>query len=309
MQNEEPVVQPAPEQQAEPGKDAEARVTFAETEANAAKLRAKTEEIKVRIAQTVRADSEERAALTPQDDLFELDDDLRYGRIDTAAVLKEMTAEERFEDITVVTSPTGIVFVYSFRHIASDIAAAKSVIEEAKCLLAGVIRTDSLEKEQLTPLADLHAMAAEADSGVVDTLLKSMQTEERYADIKTVNDATGALYYHSDKYLVDGYAATLLMAMSGNHCATIAETVRKESRIYPRTTNLAVFRDQKVYGVPADELDAVLLETLRRSEYCDIKKIVHPQTGAVHLYSERYLKQDAAWAMMDWDEVGRANNP
>ncbi|MHB8773456.1 MAG: hypothetical protein ACYC7J_20895 [Syntrophales bacterium] len=277
--------------------------------AQADELKARAEGMKARIAEQARGDSRERAALTPEDVLAELDDDLRYGRTAVSAVLAEMAAEERYQDIKTIRTATGLVFVYSDTYLTADDAAAKSLVEEAKCALASAIRTDSRDNVKLTPVGALYALAPDADRTITDTLLELMQAEARFADIRKVTASNGDVYFHSDKYLVGSYAGTLLLAMAGDHCATIAGTVREESRIYPRTTNVAIFREQQVYGIPPGDLEAIIAETLRQPEYADLRKIVHPATGAVHLYSSQFISDDRAWAMMDWEEVGRAENP
>ena len=287
----------------------EMQAQAAELQAQADALKARTREIKVRIAEQVRADSQQRAALTPEEVIIELDDDLRYGRTELSSILTEMAAEEGYGDIKSLTTASGMVFVYSETYITADDAAAKSLVEEAKIMLARAIREDSLTRVRLTPVGEIYAMAPDTDPVILDALLKGMQAEARFADIKTVWAANGDIYFHSDKYLVGNYAATLLMVMTGDHCATIAGTVREESSLYPRTTNIAIFRDQEVYGIPPGDLEAIVAEILKKPDYGDIKKIVHPTTGSVHLYSDGYITADRAWAMMDWEEVGRANNP
>lgn len=280
-----------------------------ELKAKAEELKAKTDELKARIAENVRGDSRERATLTSEEVIAGLGDDLRGGKTAISAILTEMAAEDGYKDIKSITTATGLLFVYSDVHITADDAAAKSLVEEAKFMLASAIRADSRDNVKLTPVADLYAMAPDVDPTIIDALLKGMQTEARFADVRAVTTATGEIYFHSDRYLVDNYAATLLMALAGDHCATIAGTVREESNIYPRTTNVAIFRDQEVYGIPSSDLEGIVAEILRKPEYADIQKIVHPATGAVHLYSDRYITAGQAWAMMDWEEVGRANNP
>jgi hypothetical protein len=283
-------------------------VDFGDDEALAEELMAKAEEIKARIAEMARQDSRERSALTPDDVIIAMDDYLRYGRIDLNALLTGMAEDERYTDIKAITTATGLIFVYSDLYIAADDAVAKSLVEEAKFMLAATIRGDSLEKVQLTPVAEIYAMAPDTEPKIIDVVLKGMQAEERYSDIKTITAANGDVYYHSDRYLVTSYAATQLMAMAADHCATIVQTVRDDSRIYPTTTNAANFR-QQVYGIPPEELEAAIDLVMRKPEYSDIKKMVHPVTGAVHLYSDLYLNEESAWAIMDWDEVGRDENP
>jgi len=288
---------------------AEIRTQFVVSEEIAAKLREKTEEIKNAIAHKVRGDSQEHTALTPEEDLIALDDDLKYGRINLSAALAEMAIDERYQDIITITTATGLVFVYSADYIAAEYAAAKSLVEEAKFMLANTIRVDSYQHTKLTPAGDIHAMAPDTEPAIIDVILKGMAQEARYADIKSVTSAAKEVYYHSDRYLVDRYAATLLLSMAGDQCNTLAEKVREESRIYPRATNATFFHNQQLFGIPRDDLQAVIDETLRKPEYSDIKKLVHPTTGAVYLYSDRYLEEQQAWAQMDWLEVGLANNP
>ncbi len=242
----------------------EVRVRFEEAEAKAAEIKAKAEAIKARIAEKAREDSREHSALTPEESIADLDADFRYGRAAVGAVLTEMATEECYRDIKTITTATGLIFVYSDTYIAADDAAAKSLVEEAKFMLASAIRADSLNLVKLTPLGALYALAPDTDTKIVDALLKGMQTEARFADIRTVTASNGDVYFHSDKYLVGNYAVTLLMAMAGDHCATIAETVREESRVYPRTTNVKIFQEQQVYGIPAIEVEAIVAEMLRK---------------------------------------------
>ncbi|MEI7670962.1 MAG: hypothetical protein WCK00_02495 [Deltaproteobacteria bacterium] len=325
MQKVDPAAKPAEEDQAKDLKvkaekmQAEAREMQAkadalkaeaeEMQARADEIKARAEEIKARIAEKVRKDSRECSTLTPEDVIAGVDDDLRNGKTTLSAVLADMATEDGFKDIKIITTATGLIFVYSDTHITAEDAAAKSLVEEAKIMLARAIRADSRDNVKLTPIGALYAMAPDADPAIVDTLLKEMRTDARFADIQIVTASNGDVYFHSDNYLVGNYAVTLLMAMAGDHCVTIVETVREESRIYPRTTNAAIFHEQQVYGVPPGDLEAVITDILQRSEFADIKRIVHPSTRAVHLYSDRYITEGSAWAMMDWEEVGRANNP
>jgi hypothetical protein len=289
--------------------DGGARVKFEEEQESPEALQAKIEAIKEQIAELVRGDSRERAELTWEEALVAPHLDLRYGKILLGDLLTGMAADERYSDIKEIITVTGLVFVYSAHHIPEDEALAKSVVEEAKSMLAGAIRSDSRDSVRLTPVSEIFAMAPDTDAAIINVLLKGMPSEARYADIRQATAPGGEVYYHSDTYLTGSYAVTMMLAMAGNHLATIAETIREDSRLYPRTTNVTIFRDQKVYGVPSQDLETVLWHLVRRPEYADIKRIVHPETRAVHMYSDTYITEASAWAMMDWEEVGQANNP
>lgn len=91
-------------------------------------------------------------------------------------------------------------------------------------------------------------------------------------------------------------------------CATIAETVRDESKRYPRPTCVLLFLE-KLFGIHEDDLKSIVCKTLERPEFNDIKAMVHPETGAVYLYSNQYLDEERAFMMMDYVEVVMPANP
>jgi D-alanine-D-alanine ligase-like ATP-grasp enzyme len=55
-------------------------------------------------------------------------------------------------------------------------------------------------------------------------------------------------------------------------------------------------------------METVVENLLRQPEYQDIKKIV-ATTGAIYLYSDKYLDPGAAQWQVQWEEVERHNNP
>jgi hypothetical protein len=67
---------------------------------------------------------------------------------------------------------------------------------------------------------------------------------------------------------------------------------------------------ERVFGLSPEQVEQ-FMEKLQepRGEYADIKKIVHPVTGAVYLYSDKYMHELTAYRIMDWEEVGAAQNP
>jgi hypothetical protein len=106
----------------------------------------------------------------------------------------------------------------------------------------------------------------------------------------------------------DYYALLLTRVAAQDPCATIAETVRDESKRYPRPTNVLLFME-KLFGMKEADLKASISALQRRPEFSDIKTLVHPTTGGFYLFSSRYLDEDTASSMMDWQEVGKDANP
>lgn len=264
------------------------------------------EEIKARIAEKVRADSGERAAVTPSEVVFALVPGSQQAAI--SAVLEEMAADERYADIKAVTTASGMVFFLSKTHFDTEEAIAKSRIEEVKFLLAEKVRADSKNDVALTSASELQALAPEMEQEGIAAVLDEMRTDDRYADIKQVTSPTGDVYYHSDRHMSGYYAVVLGRVAEKDPVATVAAMVRDESRIYPRPTCIEFFMEP-MFGIPPSDLKAVFDELARRPEYGDIKLMVHPDTGAVYAYSSQYLSGDAAFQKMHWVEVVKPANP
>jgi len=82
----------------------ELKARIREIEAEAEKIRAKAEgikaraeEIKARIAGKVRSDSQEQSRLTPEEDIVDLDADLRSRMPPLGNLLKEMADDDRLQ--------------------------------------------------------------------------------------------------------------------------------------------------------------------------------------------------------------------
>ena len=130
------------------------------------------EEIKARIAEKVRADGKERAAVTPSEVVFALVPGSQQDRI--TAILDGMAADGRYADIKAVTTASGMVYFVSKTYIDAEEAIAKSRTEEVKFLLAEKIRSDSRDDVRLSSAVDLHALAPEMEPDRIAALLGEM---------------------------------------------------------------------------------------------------------------------------------------
>jgi len=264
------------------------------------------EEIKARIAEKVRADGKERAAVTPSEAVFALVPGSQQDRI--TAILDGMAADGRYADIKAVTTASGMVFFVSKTHIGADDAIAKSRVEEVKFLLAEKVRSDSRDDVKLSSVADLQTLAPEMEQDRIVAILDAMQSDARYADIKPVASPNGTVAFHSDRHMSGYYAVVLSRVAAKDPVATVAAMVRDESRIYPRPTCIQFFMEP-MFGIPPCDLKAVFDEMLRQPAYSDIKMMVHPETGGVYAYSSQHMSGDAAYKMMHWVEVVKDANP
>jgi hypothetical protein len=261
-------------------------------------------DLKETIAARIRTDCREQGILTSEDTLIGL---VPGGQPHEAisAALAEMAKDPGYADVKAVTTASGLVFFYSERHMKVAEAAAKSLLEEVKFRIGERVRADSRDTQLLTPDDGLYA---EIGWNREDYSPDEIRNDPRYEDIKTVTAATGETFFYSTRHMSDYYALLLARVAAHDPCATIAETVRDESKRYPRPTNVLLFME-KLFGMKEADLKASVCALQQRPEFSDIKTMVHPTTGGFYLYSSRYLDEYTASSMMDWQEVGRDANP
>ncbi len=261
-------------------------------------------DLKEVIAQRIRTDCEEQRILTSEDTLVGLVPGPQPHEAISAA-LAEMVKDPGYADIKAVSTASGLVFFYSERHIKVAEAAAKSLLEEVKFRIGEKVRADSRDTQFLTPVDSLYAeIGWDRNAYNPDEIRK----DPRYDDIKTVTAATGELFFYSTRHMSDYCAVLLARVAAHDPCTTIAETVRDESKRYPRPTCVLFFLE-KLFAMNEADLKASVCELQQRPEFGDIKTMVHPATGGIYLYSSQYLDADTAFSLMDWQEVGKAANP
>ncbi len=261
--------------------------------------------LKARIAEKVRADSRDRRRVTPEGEVQALTAEL--SRAERSALLEEMAGESLYGDVKAVVAPSGRVYLFSEKHLIAVEAAELGRIEEARLAIVERIRTDS-GRIVLTSVADLEPLFPFPEPERRAVFLAEIRADERFQDIQVVTGPKGELYYHSDRYVSGNYAAVMMRAKAGDPLFAIAEFVRHNARIMPAPTKTTAFADA-VFGIAAAQLQGLLDELTRTPGYEDVKRIVHPRTRAVYLYSDRYLDEQRAFDIMDWEEVGIFKNP
>lgn len=166
--------------------------------------------------------------------------------------------------------------------------------------LAGAIRKDSLgfalssraRLESLFPGADVEAILAEAGPSL--------------PDIGRIAGASTS-YWYSTNSMTESYATSLARVEEKDPLNLIAQTVRDDSRIYPRPTSLAVFYEAP-WRLGQTEMASALLKLGRSPGVEDIQSCT-ASNGAVYLYSTKYMTPDHASGLTEYYEVERWNNP
>ncbi len=163
--------------------------------------------------------------------------------------------------------------------------------QELHVKLAEKVRGDSKYLAELTSASALAPVQSGYKSDDIEAnLAELVKNNVNYRDIRSIEGPTGKVYFYSITHMTENYARILARVRAGDPCLTIAETVREESKIYPRVTNIELFK-YGLFKIDRDELGQYVARTQERFE--DIKSTL-TASGSIYLYSTLYLTP--AWA-------------
>ncbi len=256
------------------------------------------------MAERVRADSS-RARLTRVEEL----EPIVVGKTPEQMIgyIVELIRTGEYRDIKLWISSGGAAYMYSEIYIGPGDATQKALEEETQERIAKKVRADSAEMTCLTAIKTLQDLIADVPPDQVEKCVETMMSSGHYEDIRLVISPAEAGYLYCADHITENYARLLTRAETKNPLTIIAETVREESRIYPRATKVDLFYEP-VFQIEAGLVWAAVETMSQREEFNDIKKIVAP-TGAVYLFSELYMTDPQARAFVQWEEVEKFNNP
>lgn len=129
---------------------------------------------------------------------------------------------------------------------------------------------------------------------------------EEYKDICLVAGAK-CTYYYSTESMTGSFAKTLSLITDRDLYRLFAEVIRKDSKLYKRTTNPNFFYEEP-YKLTKLQLNDIQNHIHLREEYADIKT-VKASNNVINFYSEKYLSQVYAKSLCEWQEVERFQCP
>jgi hypothetical protein len=258
-------------------------------------------ELQAKIAEFVRLNARETGAITDIDDLGELALEIE-AELFSPLITAMVRDGGEYADIKLAVAAEGAPYLFSEEYLAPDAAIAQAEALAVRRTIAEKVRSDSQgDPIKLTSRTTLQESLPAIDEETLQAHLTAMAAAERYSDIQRLLASTGEAFYFSEAFMTRTYASILVRAEVNDPKATIVETVRDESRVYPRPTRIDLF-DAQVFGIDSDKLDMYVQEILEREEYNDIAKIVS-SVDTVWLYSKRYMIEDQARAHVEWEEV------
>lgn len=170
--------------------------------------------------------------------------------------------------------------------------------------LAKEIRLKSKKEELYTEAMALKkplSFAAEEVSEIFNGL-----TIEKYKDISSVVGAK-CTYYYSEESMTKNFAKTLSLITDKDLYRLFAEVVRKDSKLYKRTTNPKCFYEEP-FHLTKLQINDIQNHIHLREEYNDIKT-VKASNNVINFYSEKFLSNVYAKSLCEWQEVERFECP
>lgn len=183
--------------------------------------------------------------------------------------------------------------------------SAEVVVDVSKITMAELIREKTAEGK-LTRQNDFTKEPLSLSKEDADSKLAELFTDPEYVDLAQIKGAKN-MYYYSKDQMADNYAAILARIEDKDLLFTVAETVREESRIYPRPADIRTF-SRPPFNIPANILAEVMANLAKEPKYADIQQTA-ASNGAVFLFSDKYLHPKLAAATAEWIEVEEPKNP
>lgn len=158
----------------------------------------------------------------------------------------------------------------------------------------------------IVEITELKEMDLELSEEEIDEKIEILKSDNQFKDIRVLSGEEGR-YIFSDQSMTKKYATMMAKVEEDNLKELIAETVREDSKIYPRPTDIKVFKKSPFY-LEDDVLNEVIDQMIEEKGYKDIKKVV-ASNGALYLYSNAHMEEDHAIGLTEWVEVIRKEIP
>jgi hypothetical protein len=179
-------------------------------------------------------------------------------------------------------------------------------VEDEKIkLTADFIRGNSSDGKFTKPedlcLEPLSLSEKEAEEGI-----KALKENPQYDDIVEFQGRERR-YFYSSQRMTENYAKMVFRVEEKELLRLLAETVRFESKTYPRPTDIKLFT-YSPFNFTEGQIQDIIKQVSEREEYSDIQRTM-ASNGAMYLYSTKHLVKDHAQALTEWIEVLQFQSP
>jgi effector-binding domain-containing protein len=163
------------------------------------------------------------------------------------------------------------------------------------------IRKNSLNGK-FTKYEDLLTEPINIKEESINEIMHSLKTSTDYQDIVELKGKQ-CKYLYSNKEMTQNYANMLFKIEEKDLLQLLIETVRYDSKIYPKATALNSFYDEP-FGFSEEIINGIIKQIKENNEYNDIQK-TSVSNGKIYLYSTKYLSKDYGESLAEWIAVGQ----
>ena len=184
----------------------------------------------------------------------------------------------------------------------------QDVIEEEQDTvnLMGIFIRDKSYEGHLTNAEDFLDEPFSLDVDEVLLKIDELKIREEFSDI-SIRRGKEKIYLYSRDYITDKYADMVILVEEKDLFKTIAKTVREESKIYPRPTDVRLF-NKAPFKISKEEFYEIYEQLRKNEEYKDIQE-TRASNNALYLYSDIFMKKAHAASLAEWIEVESQQNP
>lgn len=140
-----------------------------------------------------------------------------------------------------------------------------------------------------------------------EKIISNLSEENEFIELKIIQDSEGKNYYYSATEMTDKYADIMMGLNNNDFLKLIADSVRYESKVYPRPTYLKQFTSSP-YNIEELTLLEILDSINENSDYSDLK-YTEASNGVRFIYSDKHMKPGYAKYLAEWIEVKQDEIP
>ena len=153
---------------------------------------------------------------------------------------------------------------------------------------------------KFTKYEDLYLEPISLTEDNISEVIEAVKLNPEYGDV-VQRQGKEHIYLYSNKKMSENYANMVFKVEEKDLLKLLVETVRYESKTYPRPTGISLF-SLSPFNFNDTQVQDFLKQVIEKDEYSDILQTT-ASNGSMYLYSTKYIVKDLAEALAEWSEV------
>ncbi len=159
---------------------------------------------------------------------------------------------------------------------------------------------------KFTKYEDLYLEPISLTEENITEAIEALKLDPEYSDVVS-RQGKEHIYLYSNIRMSENYANMVFRVEEKDLLKLLVETVRYESKTYPRPTGISLFSGSP-FNFNGEQVQGFLKQVAEKDEYSDIEQ-TKASNGSIYLYSTKHMVKDLAEALTEWIEVGQYESP